>query len=515
MPSLFEIHPAIGIARVGNSDASFVFDGPSSSNLRRRDPASGKLLRQAAEFRIYKCDRDAAGKLVSAQEITNADADIVWSVQVANRKATGRRFLSGGAGRRNNATGDDNADRKFIIDSGQQSVANPGETKDLAGTFDGLSVTLGKISFASNGRLTFVGGEGVAASPTNRPIINFADNDGWFDTISDGAILARVTPKGGQAVDALPAWVIVAPPDYAPGITNLVTLYDVLVDTAIKRGIVQSPQTIVFSRHVRPILERAMAYQWVTRAARLGYDDSLSGGHSTGGPGDFAGVMAQLGDPAAPNTRRAHIFHFLRDPDSPAHAPNLTSMPRLNDDDDSGDVFALTRTQYSAMLLWSQGKFVKEAPAENESEPERLTRVALESCAGGPFFPGIEAGRIMRDVSRYMDGDPFRLSPDKVKPGEITQNNAVPWQADFHLCRWEETDGTSVKRLGWWPAQRPDDVLKDKNADPVPWTRGVADTFKGMIDNWHRLGFVKEDTANAGVFIEQERDPTLPDTGVA
>jgi L-Lysine epsilon oxidase N-terminal/L-lysine epsilon oxidase C-terminal domain len=513
MPFRFEIHPAIGIARVGNADGHFVFAGPGSSNASRRDAATKRLLRQAAEFRVYRCDRDATGALTSAQEVTSADAEITWSVHVANRKAAGRRFL-GGAGRRNNSSGDDNTDRRLIVDAGSQSVSTPGETKSLGGAFDGHPVALGKITVSANGRLVFVGGDGIAASPTNQPITSFADNDGWFDTISDGIVRATVVPNGAQRSDALAAWVLVAPPDYAPGITNLVTLYDVLVDTAIKRGILKPPQTIVFSRHVRPILERAMAYQWVTHAARLGYDDSLSGGHSSGGPGDFATIMAQLGDPASSNTKRAHIFHFLRDPDGAVHSPNRTGMPRLNDDDDSGDVFSLTRTQYTSMLLWSQGKFVTDAPAGNEAEPEALTRMALESCAGGPFFPGIEAGRIMREVSRYMDGEAFRLSPDQVKPGEITQNNAVPWQADYQLCRWEETDGTSVKRLGWWPAQRPDDVLKDKNADPVTWNRGVADTFKGMIDNWHRFGFVKEDPANPEVFIEQERDPTLPDVGV-
>jgi hypothetical protein len=35
-----------------------------------------------------------------------------------------------------------------------------------------------------------------------------------------------------------------------------------------------------------------------------------------------------------------------------------------------------------------------------------------------------------------------------------------------------------------------------------------------MIDNWHRLGFVKEDPANPGVFIEQDRDQKLPDVGI-
>jgi hypothetical protein len=394
-------------------------------------------------------------------------------------------------------------------------VSNPGDTKTLAGSFDTRPVTLGKISVAANGRLVVVGGDGSSLSPTGQPIKNFADNDGWFDTISDGVIQASFTPTGGAPTDALASWVIVAPPDYAPGVTNLVTLYDVLVDTAIKRSVRKPPQTVVFSRHIRPILERAMAYQWVNRAARVGYADTESGAHSSGGPGDFAAIMAQLGDPAAPNTARKRIFNFLRDPDSPAHGPNLHSMPRLNDDNDSGDVFTLTRTQYSALLLWSQGTFVADAPAENESEPEALTRAALEACSGGPFFPGIEAGRIMGEVSRYMDGEAFRLSPTAVKPGEITQNNALPWQADFQLCRWEETDGSAMKRLAWWPAQRPDDVLKDANADPVAWNRGIADTFMGMVNNWHRLGFVKEDPAKPGVFIEQERDPTLPDIGVA
>jgi len=515
MPVRFEIHPAIGIARVGTSDQHFIFDGQNSTTTSRRDAtADRKMLRQAAEFRVYKCTRDAAGKLQAADEISTTGATINWSVHVANRKATAPRFLSRGSGRRNGATGDDNHDRKLIIDAGEQNVTNPGEIKNLSGSFGTRPVTLGKITAGPTGRLIFVGGDGTAASPTNQPIGNFADNDGWFDTISDGVVRARVTPSGGQPADALPAWVVTAPPDYAPGIMNLVTLYDVLLDTAIKRGVLRPPQQVVFSRHIKPILQRAMAYQWVTRAAHDGYADSLSGGHSAGGPGDFASSMAQLGDPAAPNTDRARIFHFFRDPDSPAHAPNHTSMPRLSDDDDSGDVFTLTRTQYSAMLQWSQGKFVTDAPPDAESEPEALTRMALEACAGGPFFPGIEAGRIMREVARYMNDEPFRLSPDAVKPGEITQNNAVPWQADFQLCRWEETDGRAIKRLGWWPAQRPDDVLKTKDADPVPWTRGISDTFSGMIDNWHRLGFVKEDPANPGVFIEQDRDQKLPDVGI-
>jgi hypothetical protein len=117
----------------------------------------------------------------------------------------------------------------------------------------------------------------------------------------------------------------------------------------------------------------------------------------------------------------------------------------------------------------------------------------------------------LREPNRYLDHEAFRLSPAAVKPGEITQGNALPWQADFWQCRWEESDdgGTTKKRLGWWPAQRPDDVLTNANARPVAWARGLDNSGEAMVANWHRLGFVKQDPANPGVFIEQERDPAL------
>ena len=509
MPVRFEIHPAIGIARVGTSNQHFVFAGPASANLPRRD-ASG-LIRQAAEFRIYRCDRDDSGRLTQAEEMTTANASIQWSVHVANRKAVARRF--NGGGRRNNSTGNDNADRALIIDAGAQTVANPGDSKSLDGKFQNVPVNLGRLGVANNGRLIFVGGDGRAHSPSNAPIVDFADNDGWFDTVCDGVIRATITPTGGQPSDVLPSWVIVGPPDYAPGIGNIITMFDVLVDLAIQRNVISAPQQVVFSRHIRPILERAMGYQWVNSAARLGYPETASGGHAPDGLGDFNLIMGTLGNPASPNAGRVRVFKLLRDPAAAANLPNRSGMPRLNDDRNSGDVLPLTPTMYNAMRIWSQGQFVANAPPEAESECESITRMALEACAGGGFFPGIEAGRIMREASRYMQNEAFRLSPDRVKPGEVTQNNAVPWQADYHQCRWEEGEDGQRKRLGWWPAQRPDDVLKSEDASPVSWARGLADTGESWVAHWHRLGFVKETPPSSGVFLEQERDPTLSDVG--
>ena len=503
MPTRFEIFPAIGVARFGNSQDHFIFDGPASASAPRRD-GGGAMLKQAVEFRVYRVDRDAAGKITAAAEVPGP---VRWTVHVANRKACAKRFNSGG--RRNNATGNDLHDKDLIIDSGPQTVAAPGEARQLAGRFRGEAIVLGDIREQPSGRLLFRASDGQAKSPSGTAIGDFADNDNWFDTACDGSIKAQVI-DGGVAVDAIPAWVIGAPPDYAPGIANLVTLHDVLLDLAIQRNLIQPPDPIVFTHHVMPILKRAMDYQWVNEAARLGYD-AASGGHSDGGVGDFASKFAQLGNPApAGNPARVKIFNLLRDPDAPAQPGiNHGGMPRLSDDQDSGNVFALTHTMYRAMKLWSQGQFLSDAPTPAESEPDRLTREALGACSGGPFFPGIEAGRVMRNQALYVAGDAFRLAADQLNPGQITENNALPWQADFHLCRWEESDGAQHKRLGWWPAQRPDDVLTTAAGLPRPWRRGTADSFEGMLADWARLGFVKEDPANPGTFIEQDRDPTL------
>lgn len=499
MPTRFEIFPAIGIARFGNSPNHFIFDGPAGATAPRRD--AGGLLKQAVEFRVYRVDRDAAGKITAAVEVPGP---IRWTVHVANRKAAGRRFKDDG--RRNNATGNDEQDKDLIIDSGPQTVAVPGESRPLAGRFQGAPVALGDIAERPNGRLLFRPSDGRAHSPNGTAIGNFANNDDWFDTACDGSIRAEVADGGGM-VQALPAWVIGAPPDYAPGIANLVTLYDVLFDLAVERALVPQPDPIVFTHHVMPILKRAMDYQWVNKAARVGYEEEdTSRGHSDGRNGDFASKFAQLGNPAAGNARRARIFDLLRDPDAPPQPGiNRRGMPRLNDDENTGNVFALTRAFYRAMKLWSQGQFVRDATLPPESEPDRLTREALETCSGGPFYPGIEAGRVMRDRTIYMAGDAFRLAADQLKPGQITEDNALPWQADFHECRWEN----GAKRLGWWPAQRPDDVLTTAAGQLTPWRRGTADSYEGMLDDWTRLGFVKEDPANPGTFIELERDPTL------
>src|SRR5215510_14067973 len=78
-----------------------------------------------------------------------------------------------------------------------------------------------------HGRLIVVGSNGESQSPLNRPISNFANNDGWYDNVADGPVTATVQiGAAAPLVVQVPAWVVVAPPSYAPGIDNVTTWFD-------------------------------------------------------------------------------------------------------------------------------------------------------------------------------------------------------------------------------------------------------------------------------------------------
>src|SRR5437763_16834481 len=74
----FEIHPAIGIARVGNSPQFFVGPEPGGAPPASYRDAAGGLLRQAARFRIFRCSRAEDGSLLSAKEVNEPDVHIEW-----------------------------------------------------------------------------------------------------------------------------------------------------------------------------------------------------------------------------------------------------------------------------------------------------------------------------------------------------------------------------------------------------------------------------------------------------
>jgi hypothetical protein len=506
----FEIHPAIGIARVGTSREFFVGPEPGLAPPGTYRDATGALLRQAARFRIFRVSRAADGTLRSAKEMTAADATIEWTVHPANRKgaapefppAPARRATEGGRVR--NAGVPDRA--SLVIDPGARTLAGAGGVATFdSGTFLGTKVALGEMRTDTDGRLLVLGGfgaSGIAPPGARAPIDHFANNDNWYDDMSDGPVTATVKVGTRRAVAAAPAWVVCAPPDFAPGITNFVTLYDVAYQAAVERGWRSAPDPISFTRHVQPILARALGYQWVLELGRQGHGPFS-------GFGNFTTRWDQLADPS-PDTvfARELILGVLRDPNVPPDDtdPEFGMMPRLHGSDylmSQNHVLRPTFTQYAVLKRWAAGDFVndlKKPKAVKELLPDALDRVALEACSGGPFFPGIEVGSVMAAGATYSE--PFRVDASAFQPGELTAGNAVPWQADFLAC---SVDAQS--QLGWWPAQRPYQVFPGVASETSEfWSRGVSG-FRGMVKQWHDLGVVVPGTAPDGtpMFVESER----------
>lgn len=455
------IHPAIGIARLGNSPDEY-FIGPEIPGDRsipleepgdRSIPPDGykdskcRIKRQAARFRIFAHHNDGR-----TTEIQSDEADITWTVHLVNKKAS--------VNDRNVAKlGDTLNPSDLIIDPGPKTLTGPNQSKlfDTGkikfSTGDPVVVPLGEIRTDKFNHLIVLGGFGVSDSPGTHPIHvkSFYNNPGWYDDTSDGSVTATVKIRGTDKIyEAEQGWVIVAPPKFAPGIDNIITLYDRLIDMVDP----PLPTYASYRSDIYPILERAKNIKWVV---------DISGSHSWSHPV----IEPEL---------RKRIFSRLTSPEA-----TKTDMPRLSERDDKAG--RLTRIQYKLMQLWKDGLFKNDwtAPPSSTSSitPEGLDRAALENAVGGAFYPGIEAGGIgtrpIIDMHNYTNL--FRFN-DLVKPGDITAFMALPWQADFKSCG-----------ANWWPVPRPNQVIPKGTSSYQEWDRDVG-TWEEMIDYWHTLGFI-------------------------
>ncbi|HLQ77242.1 MAG TPA: LodA/GoxA family CTQ-dependent oxidase [Terriglobia bacterium] len=531
MKKVYRIHPAIGVARLGDSPSEY-FIGPESPGILPSPTpaddalsATGKykdsqhrIKRQGARFRVYEYVYTSAGALKDVREVTAADARIRWSVHLANRKAAGPRF--GGTGRRNKRL----PVADLVIDAKLQKIEGTSQPmKPVRGKFRGIAVPLGDLLTDSAGRLIVLGGFGHSQSvPAGRILMHFANNDGWCDDASDGPVGATVQFVGSsKAIKAEPAWVIVAPPDFAPAIENVITLYDVVYDVAAKLHPafkIRRNMPVSFTQHVYPLLKRVCMNIWVNYMTGRGHgpqtgayflapeqlallSDNSKADHSAA-PHAHLGMHAHHDDSdvdtSTPAGRRQHTFEHLRNPHGGGG-----DMPMLNPQRGPGAP-ALPEFQYEIMSRWAEGDFLADWPGQEpipqsldqmaaRDQPPALDRSALEACVGAAFFPGIEASDIMLKRSTYDPRRPFRISA-RLKPGTLTESMAVPWQADFRECS-----------TNWWPAQRPNEVLRD-GPNPVHWvpTSWQRET---MVQRWSELGFVvKEMSAGQNRFVEEERN---------
>lgn len=495
------IHPGIGICRLGDSPDDF-FVGPelvndfSAPQGGYRD-SKKRIKRQASRFHLYGFDR--SGSMVG--EITANDAIITWSVRLANGKAAGEKFhgiAESSTGLRNPEVKDRS---QLVLDSGIQTISGTNQVVELANKnkflgFD-LPIRLGTLRTDEMGRLMVLGGFGNSGSPSGQPLSeDFANNDGWFDDTSDGSVSAEVRLPDGSRPPVLGAWVVAAPPKYAPGILNVVTLYDVLYQIAVENGWLAVPDPPSFNKHVYPILQRAANMVWVHRLAALSHNFKAEP------TADSATILKRLRIPSGsrlqPGTGPGNMPFVWSD----LFTLNGPNTPNLN--------ATLTPTQYKVLQSWGTGNFTNDwtgAPpsAESSISPSGLDRAALESCVGAAFYPGIEVSWQVRDVFRFTE--PFRLDPTSLAPGDLVKGMALPWQSDFADCA-DGDHATDNTAYAWWPAQRPLDVIVSPNSSKRSrWARGFdGDPTElggpGMVKNWSRLGFVLQ---SGKLFLEIDR----------
>lgn len=502
------IYPAIGIARVGNSEEEF-FIGPERIAPEPRPAgfykdATGALKRQAARFRVYGLD--ARGNVV--EELDAGNAEITWHVHVANRKAEWFEFdtamdvpQANPVVRRNaNFTGASRA--KLIIDPGQHSIAGKANETPvpLEGTFVETPVYLGELRTDEEGRLLFLGGRGVSASPFgNNPPTTFANNEGWYDDVSDGPVDATVTLDGAE-LPCEGAWVVTAPPNYAPDIIAIQTMYDVIVDTL--SGLYIPPGgTPSFRKDIYPVLQRFSQNQWVNKGFYVSYGRNQS--YDFDDPA-FITKLATITKPGdAFGEYRLQIFNYFRPPNTTEIDPRL--WPWMYGDNMGGATdtpnkyFWVTNTIYSNLRAWAEGNFLEDwdpdagdDPATPQEEADTLTKAALHYCLGGPFHPGCELTWPMRLPPMYTG--PFRIrrrTPNNPEPdygdvltpiqfqgqnyfntvpdvcwngpGDLTRWMASPWQTDTASCRAGYEPQYDVYIPTFWPARVPNTVLTERD----------------------------------------------------
>jgi L-Lysine epsilon oxidase N-terminal/Iron-containing redox enzyme len=498
----WKIHPAIGFARVGNSQSAFFvgheglaeYPSPVGGHRDSGDVAALRLpaiKRQAALFRVYAYD--GAGNCLG-EATAGAVKAVEWQVTLANTKASGPQIGLDGRRRQRqrNAAHPPQERWRLEITPQPRRVAGPDQRAVFDdGSFMGSPVCLGEIRTDAAGRLLVLGGHGKAAtSDATKRIKSATDNDGWYDDVSDGPVTARLTLEDGRVVDATPAWVVVTPPNYTPGMLSIATQFDVLVDRAVGEGLRPRPARLSFRHHIFPILRRIADMQWLDRQAL-----------ETFGGKSMLETKAGL-----------ELLAGVCDESERARQAMFGDISRVCKS-------AFTETQFEMLRLWSTGAFERdwstEAVAEDQASdsPDRLDRAALEASAGGALFAD---PRQIAIAGLFMAGEGFRLDHSKLSPGGITRSMALPWHADV------------FQRTTPWPSLLcPEDILTEQTLEAVreldrqiaahdaadteqlhvlrerrealwtarqPWARGLATEFpareESLIKEWQHLGFI-------------------------
>lgn len=575
------VYPPIGIARVGNAkqeDQGFddlyivspetvggpstMPDGKEAGDVTDFRGPSGAIKRQAARFRLYAEQTDGLIVEITADNVVS----IEWTVRLANLKAGWYCFenamdlkppIAKSATKRNNSVqGND----RSALDITPRPRTIAGRSKQgidsqfTDGAFCGSAVYLGELRTDAAGRLLVLGGMGSSAPKVagTKPK-TFANNDGWHDDTADGPVRATVRFADGTTLDAEPGYVVVTPPNFAPGLRGLVTMDDAVRETFYEQRWLERPMTTSFTEHIWPIFERLSNLQWVNHGHFI-----VAGVGSPLDPRDPV-VFARMRDASPDGKPWRELVRSLFRSVQEAEVPDNGKLAQVYSDY-FGEVgtglesvgLALVPTMLEHLDRWQDGRFTDDwqgeprVPKFDDLSPsaqvEQLERASLHDCLGGPFHPGIELTFTMRLATVWArpyrlkvlpDDAPARqnfgplLTPavclssggpfDGVAAGALTRFMGVPWQTDEASCNSaaDYSPSTFLSMPTYWGARVPDQVLSAESArfaevaakagrsmqsikhlaTRSDWLRdvrgrGYLDRIENMIKEWHELGMV-------------------------
>jgi hypothetical protein len=522
-----EVYPPIGIARVGNADGNDDYiigpevigglptlpDGSPAQYVGDFRTSDGRIKRQAARFRVYARLKDG-----TVEEITAKTAKITWRVAVANLKAGWYDFdqpmdlpdgLSRNVARRNRDIFVPRGRPSLDIVPAPQQIEGPNSpaVKFDTGTFWTKRVYLGELRTDSEGRLLFFGGKGASKSfQTGAKPITHANNVGWHDDVSDGPVRATVTFSDGSSKEVEPGYVVVGPPNFAPGLTPLVTMDDTVRETYQKEKWIKAPSETSFTEDIWPIFDRLTGHQWVNHGLFVihGYGSPLDAR-------DPAVIDRMRNNAPTGAAWRQYVFKLFREPNVPGplvepalpqtYGDGVDTLFDKNNPPHRTALLTVTPTQFAHLQRWAAGDFKDDWPGSPPQPPSfssltpadqiaHLERAPLHGCIGGPLHPGIEMTWVMRlalvwkgpyrlnilptDTAAKQDygsaltpaecigaGGPF----DGVAAGALTRFLGLPWQTDGVSCNSADYlfPSTFLSMPTFWGTRNPDQVLSQAN----------------------------------------------------
>jgi L-lysine 6-oxidase len=451
------IHPSVGVARLGNSTgAQFCLSPDAIGGLPYDADLNGNKLGPIVNFKDEAGAIKRQGQVFSIydeynNEITLASpgvTSIQWYVHLANKKAAWYDFseLDGNLLFPNNSYQDKQTPLRnaaepnrqtLIVDPGWRTISGANQTIgfDQANVPPGYPAqfppstvtyglpvtTLGDLKTDALGRLIVLGGYGNAGG--DLPLQSYGGADTWRDDISDGPVYCTVTYEGQDPV-TLQAWVIVGSPDYAPEIVNISALSDTMFDVGVRNfnlvpelfsgDSYQESFVANFQRDILPIISRMANYQWVSNVQPMMA---------------LTSAFFDFTDPSEANLQnRLTYFSYFRAPNLTNDASPLQPSQDLFQDtltlnfpmlpvnsgsnsvsnDDIVKFLSLNLTQYFLLSQWANGSFVSDPNYLPYAGVSGMDTASVGNCVGLPMCPGIEVTWSMQNPAVYSA--PFTIS---------------------------------------------------------------------------------------------------------